>query len=222
MGEAFIYDHVRTPRGRGRSDGALHQITPISLASQVLKALRQRNKFDPASIQDVGLGVVMPIGEQGADLTRFALLDAGYGDGVPGYQINRYCTSSLDAINHAAASIMAGTASAIIAGGVESMSRIAIGSDGGACYIFTHIQTTDFLTRGGFNIAGVLATISLAALWQIAFANFSASNGGAAFAYLPSSARKGVIQLRSHVRSKRFRQAAQHHKQQKTYPHPGR
>lgn len=134
MGEAFIYDHVRTPRGRGRSDGALHSITPVSLASQVLSALRERNRFAPMSIDDVGLGIVMPIGEQGADLTRVALLNAGYGDSVPGYQINRYCTSSLDAVNQAAASVMAGTAYAVIAGGVESMSRVAIGSDGGPCY----------------------------------------------------------------------------------------
>ena len=134
MGEAFIYDHVRTPRGRGRSDGALHSVTPVRLASQVLSALRERNSFDPSSIDDVGLGIVMPIGEQGADLTRVALLDAGYGDSVPGYQLNRYCTSSLDTVNQAAASVMAGTASAVIAGGVESMSRVAIGSDGGPCY----------------------------------------------------------------------------------------
>ncbi|TYK57892.1 acetyl-CoA C-acetyltransferase [Pseudomonas synxantha] len=139
MGEAFIYDHVRTPRGRGRIDGALHQVTPLQLISQVLRALRLRNQLDPSQIDDVGLGIVMPIGEQGADLTRFALLDAGYGDQVPGYQINRYCTSALDAINQAAASVISGAATAIIAGGVESMSRVAIGSDGGPCYSDPHI-----------------------------------------------------------------------------------
>ncbi|MFL8988623.1 acetyl-CoA C-acetyltransferase [Pseudomonas sp. QLc11A] len=139
MGEAFIYDHVRTPRGRGRIDGALHQVTPLQLTSQVLRALRLRNQIDPNQIDDVGLGIVMPIGEQGADLTRFALLDAGYGDQVPGYQINRYCTSALDAINQAAASVISGAATAIIAGGVESMSRVAIGSDGGPCYSDPHI-----------------------------------------------------------------------------------
>ncbi|MNF42006.1 putative acyltransferase [compost metagenome] len=139
MGEAFIYDHVRTPRGRGRIDGALHQVTPLQLISQVLLALRLRNQLDPSQIDDVGLGIVMPIGEQGADLTRFALLDAGYGDQVPGYQINRYCTSALDAINQAAASVISGAATAIVAGGVESMSRVAIGSDGGPCYSDPHI-----------------------------------------------------------------------------------
>lgn len=135
MNGAFIYDHVRTPRGRGRTDGALHQITPVSLASQTLRALRARSGFEPGEIGDVGMGIVMPIGEQGADLTRVALLDAGYGENVPGYQFNRYCTSSLDTVNQAAASVMAGAVSAAIAGGVESMSRVAIGSDGGPCYV---------------------------------------------------------------------------------------
>ena len=134
MSQAFIYDHVRTPRGRGRPDGALHQVTPVSLASQVLSQLRERNQLDPQQIDDVGLGIVMPVGEQGADLTRVALLNAGYGDGVPGYQYNRYCTSSLDTVNQAAASVMSGMSSVVIAGGVESMSRIAMGSDGGPCY----------------------------------------------------------------------------------------
>ncbi|RJG00824.1 acetyl-CoA C-acetyltransferase [Noviherbaspirillum sedimenti] len=134
MNDAFIYDHVRSPRGKGRATGALHEVTPVRLASQVLSALRQRNQFDPDSISDVGLGVVMPLGEQGADLARTAVLQAGYGDGVPGFQLNRFCTSGLDTVNMAAAAIMSGQASAGIGGGVESMSRVAIGSDGGACY----------------------------------------------------------------------------------------
>lgn len=134
MNEAYIYDHVRTPRGKGRAGGALHQVTPIKLASQVLRQLHQRNNFDATAIDDVGFGIVMPIGEQGADLTRSALLEAGYGSNVPGYQLNRFCTSSLDTLNLGVASIMAGINSGVIAGGVESMSRVAIGSDGGACY----------------------------------------------------------------------------------------
>lgn len=134
MNDAYIYDHVRTPRGKGRASGALHEVTPIKLASQVLRQLHQRNNFDASAIDDVGFGIVMPIGEQGADLTRSALLDAGYGSSVPGYQLNRFCTSSLDTLNYGVASIMAGTNTSVIAGGVESMSRVAIGSDGGACY----------------------------------------------------------------------------------------
>ncbi len=132
--DAFIFDHVRTPRGKGRPDGALHEVTPLRLASQVLSALRERNRLDPSLVDDVGLGVVMPLGEQGADLTRFALLDAGYGDSVPGFQVNRFCTSGLDAVNAAAAAVASGQARAAIGGGVESMSRVAIGSDGGPCY----------------------------------------------------------------------------------------
>ncbi|WP_435950945.1 acetyl-CoA C-acetyltransferase [Psychrobacter sp. DM8] len=134
MNDAFIYDHIRTPRGKGRAGGALHEVTPINLASQVLRQLHKRNSFDANAIDDVGLGIVMPIGEQGADLTRSALLEADYGSSVPGYQLNRFCTSSLDTLNQGAASIMAGINSSVIAGGVESMSRVAIGSDGGACY----------------------------------------------------------------------------------------
>jgi acetyl-CoA C-acetyltransferase len=134
MTEALIYDHVRTPRGRGRADGALHSITPVELASQVLIALKDRNGLDTCQIEDVGLGIVMPAGEQGADLTRFAVLNAGYGEHLAGYQINRFCTSALDAVNQAAGSIRTGQGDAAIGGGVESMSRVPIGSDGGACY----------------------------------------------------------------------------------------
>lgn len=134
MTDVFIYDHVRTPRGKGRATGALHEVPPVRLASQVLAALRARNGLDPSMVDDVGLGIVMPIGEQGSDLTRSALLDAGYGDTVPGFQINRFCTSALDSVNLIASAIMAGQADAGIGGGVESMSRVTIGSDGGACY----------------------------------------------------------------------------------------
>ncbi len=134
MTDAFIYDHVRTPRGRGRADGALHALTPVELASQVLIALKDRNRLDTRQIGDVGMGIVMPVGEQGADLTRFALLNAGYGEHIAGYQINRFCTSALDAVNQAASLVRSGLADAAVGGGVESMSRVPIGSDGGACY----------------------------------------------------------------------------------------
>jgi len=132
--DVFIYDHVRTPRGKGRPDGALHTITPIQLATQVLQALRDRHALDPAQIEDVGLGVVMPVGEQGADIARAALLLAGYGDSVVGYQLNRFCTSSLDTLKMGFALVASGQADAVIGGGVESMSRVPIGCDGGAVY----------------------------------------------------------------------------------------
>ncbi|KDP85154.1 MULTISPECIES: acetyl-CoA C-acetyltransferase [Cupriavidus] len=134
MNEAFLYDAVRTPRGRGRDTGALRDITPVSLAVQTLRALRERHELDPTLIEEAGLGIVMPLGEQGADLTRIALLAAGYGESVPGYQLNRFCVSGLDTVNQAAAAIMAGQIEAALGGGVESMSRVPIGSDGGAIY----------------------------------------------------------------------------------------
>jgi len=134
MNEVFVYDHVRTPRGRGRVDGALHAITPLRLATTVLEALKDRNGIEPEQIEDVGLGVVMPVGEQGADITRCALLAAGYGESVSGYQLNRFCTSGLDTLKMGFGLIASGQADAAIGGGVESMSRVAIGSDGGAAY----------------------------------------------------------------------------------------
>lgn len=130
--DAYIYDHVRTPRGRGRSDGALNEITPLELGTQALRALRQRAGFDPTLIDDVVMGIVSPIGEQGSVLPRSAALNAGYGESIPGVQVNRFCASGLEAVNIAAAKVMSGQSLAVIAGGVESMSRVPIGSDGGA------------------------------------------------------------------------------------------
>jgi len=132
MAEAYIYDHVRTPRGRGKPDGALHEVTALALAAAPLRALKQRNNLDPALIDDVVLGCVDPVGEAGGNIGRAAALVAGYGIGVPGLQINRFCASGLDAINFAAAQIMAGQQYMAVAGGAESMSRVGIGASGGA------------------------------------------------------------------------------------------
>jgi len=132
MTDAFIYDHVRSPRGKGRKDGALHEITPISLASQVLAALRDRNDLDTALVEDVILGCVSPIGEQGADIARVTALHAGYAESVPGKQINRFCASGLEAVNTAAAAVMSGQSQLVVGGGTESMSRVPMGADGGA------------------------------------------------------------------------------------------
>ncbi|MCG8413999.1 MAG: acetyl-CoA C-acetyltransferase [Pseudomonadales bacterium] len=134
MNSAFVYDHVRTPRGKGREDGALHNITPVHLAAQTLSSLRTLTQLDPAMIGDVGLGIVTPVGEQGCDLTRFALLEAGYGDEAVGYQLNRFCTSGLDTVKFAAGMVSSGQTEAAIGGGVEMMSRVTMGSDGGAAY----------------------------------------------------------------------------------------
>jgi len=130
MSHAYIYDHVRTPRGKGRPDGSLHEITPVQLATQTLSALRDRNQLDTRLIDDIVLGTVMPVGEQGANLARTAAVNADYAQSVPGVQINRFCASGLDALSLGAAQIVAGFADAIVAGGVESMSRIPMGVEG--------------------------------------------------------------------------------------------
>jgi len=132
MPEAFIYDHVRTPRGRGKPDGALHEVTALALATVPLKALKERNNLPENSVDDVVLGIVDPVGEAGSDMARFAALKAGLGRAVPGVQISRFCASGLDAVNFAAAQIMSGQHELVIGGGAESMSRVGIGSSGGA------------------------------------------------------------------------------------------
>jgi len=132
MTDAYIYDAVRTPRGKGRKDGALHEITPINLAVTVLEAVRDRNDLDSKDVDDVVLGCVMPVGEQGADIARLAALKTGYDHSVTGIQVNRFCSSGLDAVNLATAQVMSGQADLTVGGGVESMSRVPMGSDGGA------------------------------------------------------------------------------------------
>lgn len=132
MAEAYIYDHVRTPRGRGRANGGLHAVPPVELAAQVLRALSERSDVDSRLIEDVVLGVVTPVGEQGCDIARPAVLMAGYDDSVPGLQLDRFCSSGLEAVNNAAAQVMSGQAQLVIGGGVESMSRVTMGSAGGA------------------------------------------------------------------------------------------
>jgi acetyl-CoA C-acetyltransferase len=149
MPDAFIYDHVRTPRGRGKADGALHEVTALNLAAQTLAAVKDRNKLDPKMIDDVVLGCVDPVGEAGGDIARAATLVAGFGDGVPGIQINRFCASGLDAVNFAAAQIMSGQHQMTIGGGAESMSRIGIGASGGAWPVDPAIAVkTYFLPQG--------------------------------------------------------------------------
>ncbi|HEY5209746.1 MAG TPA: acetyl-CoA C-acetyltransferase [Stellaceae bacterium] len=130
MTDCYIYDHVRTPRGRGRPDGALHEVPPIDLAVTVLQAIRDRNGLDTALVDDVVLGCVDPVGEAGSDIARVAVLQADYAETVAGVQINRFCASGLEATNMAAAQIMAGQSRVTIGGGVESMSRVGMGASG--------------------------------------------------------------------------------------------
>ena len=134
MTDAYIFDHVRSPRGRGKSNGALHEVKPIDLAAQVLASLRDRNELDTSKVDDVVFGCVMPVGEQGSCVTRLAVLNADYDESVPGKQINRFCASGLEAINSAAAQVMSGQSDLTIGGGLESMSRVPMGSDSGAMH----------------------------------------------------------------------------------------
>jgi acetyl-CoA C-acetyltransferase len=132
MAEAYIYDHVRTPRGRGKADGALHTVTTLALAATSLKALRERNDLNHGEVDDVVLGCVDPVGEAGGVIGRMGALAAGFGDKVPGIQISRFCASGLDSVNFAAAQVMSGQHDLTVGGGVESMSRVGIGASGGA------------------------------------------------------------------------------------------
>jgi acetyl-CoA C-acetyltransferase len=157
MPDAFVYDHVRTPRGRGKVDGSLHEVTALNLASQALGAIRDRNQLDTSQIDDVVMGVVDPIGEAGANIARLAALVAGFGNSVAGVQINRFCASGLDAVNFASAQIMAGQQELAIGGGVESMSRVGIGSAGGAWSIDPSIAVAHYFLPQGIS-ADLIAT----------------------------------------------------------------
>ena len=132
MADAYIYDAVRTPRGKGKKDGSLHEITGLSLATQVLEALRDRNDLDTSKVDDVILGCVTPVGELGADIARTAVLSAGWAQTTAGVQINRFCASGLEAVNMATAKVKSGEADFAVGGGIEAMSRVPMGSDGGA------------------------------------------------------------------------------------------
>jgi acetyl-CoA C-acetyltransferase len=158
MAEAFIYDHVRTPRGRGRPDGALHEVTSVELLTQVLRALRDRNGLDTALLDDVVAGCAQPVGEQGGVIARAALLNAGYAQSVAGQQIHRFCASGLEAVNNVAAQIMAGMAEAGIGGGVESMSRTVMGADSGAWAADPHVAFRNYYAPQGIG-ADLIATL---------------------------------------------------------------
>ncbi len=158
MRECFIYDAVRTPRGKGRKDGKLHEVTALSLASQALAALRDRNSLDTSKVDDVVLGCVSPVSEQGADIARIAVLNADYAETVAGVQINRFCASGLEACNMAAAKVMTGEADMAIGGGVESMSRVPMGSDGGAWASDPSIAIKTYFAPQGIG-ADLIATL---------------------------------------------------------------
>lgn len=155
--EAYIYDAVRTPRGRGKADGSLHEVQPVQLLSAVLKEIKNRNNLDTSFVDDVIMGCVTPIGEQGADIARTAVLEAGYDQSVAGVQVNRFCSSGLEAINMAAAYVMSGQVDMIVAGGVESMSRVPMGMDGGALFMNPQIVANHKIVPQGIS-ADLIAT----------------------------------------------------------------
>lgn len=157
MTEAYIYDAVRTPRGKGRKDGSLHEITPIQLATQQLEAIRDRNDLDTSFVDDVALGCVAPVGEQGSDIARVAAINAGYAETTAGFQVNRFCASGLEAVNLAAAKVMSGEADMAIGGGVESMSRVPMGSDGGAWPMDPSVAFDSYFVPQGIS-ADLIAT----------------------------------------------------------------
>jgi acetyl-CoA C-acetyltransferase len=158
MTEAYIYDAVRSPRGKGRSDGALHEITPLDLAAQVLASVRERNGLAPDAVEDIAFGCVSPVGEQGAVITRTAALQAGYAHTTSGIQVNRFCGSGLEASNIASAKVMSGECDLTIGGGVESMSRVPMGSDGGAWPIDPRSAIANYFIPQGIS-ADLIATI---------------------------------------------------------------
>ena len=148
--EAFVYDAIRTPRGKGKRDGSLHEVKPVDLVVGLLDEVRKRNDgFDPERVDDVVLGVVSPVGDQGGDIAKTAALAAGYPETVAGVQLNRFCASGLEAVNQAASRVRGGFEDLILAGGVESMSRVAMGSDGGAWAMDPATAlTTGFVPQG--------------------------------------------------------------------------
>ena len=158
MTECFVYDTVRTPRGKGKKDGALHEVTALELATQALKAIRDRNHLDTNMVDDVVLGCVDPVGEQGSNIARIAVLNADYADSVAGVQINRFCASGLEATNMAAGQIMSGQSDMTIGGGVESMSRVGMGASGGAWAVDPQIALKSYFTPQGIG-ADLIATL---------------------------------------------------------------
>ncbi|WP_419909392.1 acetyl-CoA C-acetyltransferase [Hoeflea sp.] len=157
MADAFIYDHVRTPRGRGKKDGSLHEVPSVRLGAKVLEAVRDRNELDTTQVDDVVFGCVDPVMEAGGDIARASIFEAGYATEAPGMQINRFCASGLDAVNMGAAKIGQGADDIVITGGVESMSRVGIGMSGGAWFMDPSVNLPSYFMPQGVS-ADLIAT----------------------------------------------------------------
>lgn len=149
MTDCYIYDAVRTPRGKGKANGSLHSVTALQLGTQVLRAVRDRNQLDTSHVDDVVFGCVDPVGEAGSNIARTAVMNADYAESVAGVQINRFCASGLEAVNMAAAQVMSGQSDMTIGGGVESMSRVGMGASGGAWPVDPEVaMKTHFVPQG--------------------------------------------------------------------------
>ncbi|MQB44221.1 acetyl-CoA C-acetyltransferase [Rhizobium sp. ICMP 5592] len=157
MTEVFIYDHVRTPRGRGKKDGSLHEVPSVRLAAKTLEAIRDRNGLDTGTVDDIIMGCVDPVMEAGAVIPRGAAFEAGYSTKAPGMQISRFCASGLDAVNFGAAKIAQGADDIVIAGGVESMSRVGLGMSGGAWFMDPSVNFPAYFMPQGVS-ADLIAT----------------------------------------------------------------
>ena len=151
MTDAYIFDHVRSPRGKGKSDGSLHQVTPIELLTQVLESLRDRNKLDTSRVDDVIMGVVHNQGEQASNPARVAAINAGYAEEAAGKQLNRFCASGLEAVNSGAAQVMSGMSDLCIGGGLESMSRVPMNSVGGALAVDPQVAYGSYFVPQGIS-----------------------------------------------------------------------
>jgi len=197
MTEAYIYDHVRSPRGRGKTGGSLNAITPLNLSTQILSALRDRNELDTSLVDDVIFGCVSPVGEQGANVARVAAINAKYAETVPGKQINRFCASGLEAVNSAASQIMAGQSSVTIGGGVECMSRVPMGSDGGAMAMDPQVAYNSYFVPQGIS-ADLIATLHGFSREDVdAYA--VASQQRAAHAWENGYFSQSVVPIRNHI-----------------------
>jgi len=197
MTDAYIYDHVRSPRGRGKQGGSLSSITPMNLATQVLQALRDRSNLDTSLLDDVIMGCVTPVGEQGANVARVAAIMADYAESVPGKQINRFCASGLEAVNTAAAQVMSGQSDAAVGGGLECMSRVPMGSDGGAMAIDPQTAYKSYFAPQGIG-ADLIATLHGFSREDVdAYA--VASQHRAAEAWSKGYFGKSIVPIRNHV-----------------------
>ncbi len=202
MQEAYIFDAVRTPRGRGKKTGSLHEVKPVDLLVTVLNALQERNQLDTKAVDDAVIGCVTPIGEQGADIAKTALLYAGWDESVPGTQINRFCASGLEAVNMAAMKVRSGWEDMVVAGGIESMSRVKMGSDGGAMMLDPAVSASiGFVPQGiGADLIATIEGFSRERLDQYALqsqkrAHHAQSNGYFDKSIIPVKDRNGLMIL---------------------------